>query len=311
MVDDEPQILRALRINLRARDYDVEVGARPGPEALRLARRRTRPTSSSSTSGSPTSTGSRSSTACAGWSDVPIIVLSGRSGGADKVAALDAGADDYVTKPFGMEELLARMRAVTPPRSAPAAAAGHSPGDASGPSPSTWPPNRHPRRDRVRRLASVHLTPTEWHLLEVIARQPGKLLSQRYLLAEVWGAAYVNQPANLRLYMAQLRRKLEPDPTRPRYLLTEPGMGYRFQPETRSARRPGAATVDRVRRPSAPGSYGRGMPSLPLFPLGTVLLPGARLPLQIFEPRYVADAPRPARPARGRTPLRRRRHPPR
>lgn len=112
-----------------------------------------------------------------GWTDVPIIVLSGRVGGGDKVAALDAGAEDV----DGQSEV-------------------------------------------------VHLTPTEWHLLEVLLRQPGKLLSQRYLLSQVWGAAYVNQPANLRLYIAQLRRKLEAQPSRPRHLLTEPGMGYRFQP---------------------------------------------------------------------------------
>jgi len=229
VVDDEPQILRALRINLRARDYDVEVAA-TGAEALRLASARP-PDLVILDLGLPDLDGVEVIHGLRGWTEVPIIVLSGRAGGTDKVAALDAGADDYVTKPFGMEELLARMRAITrrasvgDPSEAPSVSFGdvtvdladrivtRSATDAAGDRPEP-----------------VHLTPTEWHLLEVLVRQPGKLLSQRYLLAEVWGAAYVNQPANLRLYMAQLRRKLEPDPARPRYLLTEPGMGYRFQP---------------------------------------------------------------------------------
>lgn len=227
VVDDEPQLLRAMRITLRARDYDVEVAA-TGREALRCATERL-PDLVILDLGLPDIDGIEVIHGLRGWTEVPILVLSGRPGSTDKVQALDAGADDYVTKPFGMDELLARLRALTRrasgPESAEAAvvrigevtvdladrlvlrgAAGGSPGE------------------------PVHLTPTEWHLLEVLVRHPGKLLSQRQLLTEVWGSAYVNQPANLRLYMAQLRHKLEPDPARPRYLLTEPGLGYRFSP---------------------------------------------------------------------------------
>jgi two-component system KDP operon response regulator KdpE len=225
VVDDEPALLRALRINLQAREYDVHV-AGSGREALHVAGQHP-PDLVILDLGLPDLDGVEVIHGLRGWTDVPIIVLSGRSGSSDKVRALDAGADDYVTKPFGMEELLARMRAIT--RRAASGEAADTPrvdfGDVRvdlvarqvlrGPEGSAQP---------------VRLTPTEWHLLEVLLRQPGKLLSQRYLLTEVWGAAYVNQPSNLRLYMAQLRRKLEPDPSRPRYLLTEPGMGYRFQP---------------------------------------------------------------------------------
>ena len=183
---------------MRARDYDVEVAA-TGREALRCATERL-PDLVILDLGLPDIDGIEVIHGLRGWTEVPILVLSGRPGSTDKVQALDAGADDYVTKPFGMDELLARLRALT------RGAAGGSPGE------------------------PVHLTPTEWHLLEVLVRHPGKLLSQRQLLTEVWGSAYVNQPANLRLYMAQLRHKLEPDPARPRYLLTEPGLGYRFSP---------------------------------------------------------------------------------
>jgi two-component system KDP operon response regulator KdpE len=147
------------------------------------------------------------------------------------VAALDAGADDYVTKPFGVEELLARMRAVTRRGSG---AEGGDPVVAFGDL-SIDLVNRTvtgPTGDLAASADAepIHLTPTEWHVLEVFLRQPGALLSQRYLLGKVWGAAYLNQPANLRLYVSQLRRKLEPDPDRPRHLVTEPGMGYRFRP---------------------------------------------------------------------------------
>ncbi len=232
VVDDEPQILRALRINLQARGYDVDV-ADTGADALRLAAGHP-PDLVILDLGLPDLDGVEVIHGLRGWNDVPIIVLSGRTGGADKVAALDAGADDYVTKPFGMEELLARMRAVN---------RRIGPGDQAGMPRVTFggvtvdladrivTRARHDSEPRGTTVQTVHLTPTEWHLLEVMVRQPGKLLSQRHLLAEVWGAAYVNQPANLRLYMAQLRRKLEPDPARPHYLLTEPGMGYRFQPD--------------------------------------------------------------------------------
>lgn len=228
VVDDEPQLLRALRINLRARGYEVHV-APTGSDALKLA----------STSppdlvvldlGLPDLDGVEVIHGLRGWTDVPIIVLSGRTGSADKVHALDAGADDYVTKPFGMEELLARMRAVTR-RTASSDTVGKDPVVRFGDVTVDLAAHQVTRPDGDGDPKPVRLTPTEWHLLEVLVRQPGKLLSQRYLLTEVWGAGYVDQPTNLRVYMGQLRRKLEPDPSRPRYLVTEPGMGFRFQPD--------------------------------------------------------------------------------
>jgi two-component system KDP operon response regulator KdpE len=225
-VDDEPQLLRALRINLTARDYEVHVAA-SGAEALRVAAE-VEPDVVVLDLGLPDLDGVHVIEGLRGWTDVPIIVLSGRQGGPDKVVALDAGADDYVTKPFGMDELLARIRAITrrvtggEPQVVPTTVFGDVTVDLSAKVVTRAMASGEPER--------VRLTPTEWALLEVLVRSPGKLLSQRHLLTEVWGAAYVNQPANLRLYMAQLRRKLEPEPSHPRFLLTEPGMGYRFQP---------------------------------------------------------------------------------
>jgi two-component system, OmpR family, KDP operon response regulator KdpE len=167
-----------------------------------------------------------------GWTKAPIIVLSGRADSTDKVEALDAGADDYITKPFGVEELLARMRV----------AVRHSGAAEDRPRIRLGDLIVDLAAKRVTRHASVpaggagadaddiRLTPTEWHLLEVLLRNPGKLLSRNQLLTEVWGPGYADATGNLRLYMAQLRRKLEPDPARPRWLITEPGMGYRYQP---------------------------------------------------------------------------------
>ncbi|MGZ4609001.1 MAG: response regulator [Actinomycetes bacterium] len=221
VVDDEPQILRALRINLRARQYDV-LTASSGTEALELAARHP-PDLVILDLGLPDIDGVEVIHGLRGWTAVPIVVLSGRSDSADKVDALDAGADDYLTKPFGMDELLARMRAVTrrtaPVESVPAIAFGKVTVDLA---------NKKVTVDSEGQ--DVRLTPTEWHLLEVLLRHPGKLLSQRQLLAEVWGPGYDDARGNLRVYMAQLRRKLEVDPARPRYLVTEPGMGYRFEP---------------------------------------------------------------------------------
>ena len=155
-------------------------------------------------------------------------MLSGRADSTDKVEALDAGADDYVTKPFGMDELLARIRAVgrrtVPDGEVPQVRLGELIIDL-GAKRVSWAPESGPRGGQ-----DVRLTPTEWHLLEVLLRHPGKLLSQRQLLTEVWGPGYAEAGGNLRLYMTQLRRKLEPDPARPRWLITEPGMGYRYQP---------------------------------------------------------------------------------
>jgi len=228
VVDDEPQLLRALRINLRARGYEVHVAAN-GTDALKLAAAHP-PDLVVLDLGLPDLDGVEVIHGLRGWTDVPIIVLSGRTGSTDKVEALDAGADDYVTKPFGMEELLARMRAVTR-RIGMADGAAATPAVRFGDVTVDLAARQVTRGGPEGEIRPIRLTPTEWHLLEVLVKQPGKLLSQRFLLAEVWGAAYLDQPTNLRVYMAQLRRKLEPDPRRPRYLLTEPGMGFRFQPD--------------------------------------------------------------------------------
>jgi two-component system KDP operon response regulator KdpE len=234
VVDDEPQILRALRINLRVRQYDVHT-AGSGSEALEVAARHP-PDLIILDLGLPDLDGVDVIHGLRGWTEAPIIVLSGRADSTDKVEALDAGADDYVTKPFGMDELLARMRAV----SRRAGAENDTPQVQLGGLVVDLAAKRVVRHPAAaehdhKGNGDVRLTPTEWHLLEVLLRNPGKLLSQQQLLAEVWGPGYADATGNLRLYMAQLRRKLEPDPARPRWLLTEPGMGYRYQPETDSA----------------------------------------------------------------------------
>ena len=221
VVDDEPQMLRALRINLRARDYQVYTAA-TGAEALEQASRHP-PDLVILDLGLPDLDGVEVIQGLRGWTAAPIIVLSGRADAVDKVEALDAGADDYVTKPFGMEELLARMRAV----GRRAIGDGDEPQFRLGDLVVDLAAKRVIPREGV----DIRLTPTEWHLLEVLLRHPGKLLGQQYLLQQVWGPGYAAATGNLRLYMAQLRRKLEPDPTRPRWLLTEPGLGYRFQPD--------------------------------------------------------------------------------
>ena len=176
-----------------------------------------------------------------GWTKAPIIVLSGRADSLDKVEALDAGADDYVTKPFGVEELLARMRAAVRrtgiPEDLPRIRLGELVVDLAAkrvvrqaPVPAGLDPAGEAPAGEAP-AEGIRLTPTEWHLLEVLLRNPGKLLSRNQLLTEVWGPGYADATGNLRLYMAQLRRKLEPDPARPRWLITEPGMGYRYQPD--------------------------------------------------------------------------------
>src|SRR6516165_1706831 len=224
VVDDEPQILRALRINLRARQYDVHTAA-SATEALMVAAKFP-PDVVLLDLGLPDMDGMNVIEGLRGWTKAPIIVLSGRADSADKVEALDAGADDYVTKPFGVEELLARMRAATRRTGAvedpPRVVLGDITVDLAA--------KRVTRHAGDDGSADIRLTPTEWHLLEVLLRNPGRLLSQKQLLHDVWGPGYDNASGNLRLYMAQLRRKLEPDPARPRWLITEPGMGYRYQP---------------------------------------------------------------------------------
>ncbi|WP_157249223.1 response regulator [Nonomuraea typhae] len=217
VVDDEPQILRALRINLVARHYEVAV-AQDGGTALREAAD-WHPDLVILDLGLPDLDGVDVIHGLRGWTTIPIIVLSGRAGNQDKVDALDAGADDYVTKPFGIDELLARIRAVTRRTTL------HESELA-----------RVKVGDHLVDLTSktvsgdVRLTPTEWHILELLLRNPGKLVSQRQILTEVWGVKYVKETHYLRQYMAQLRRKLEPDAAHPAHLITEPGMGYRFQP---------------------------------------------------------------------------------
>lgn len=219
VVDDEPQIRRALAINLRARGFDVDE-AGSGEEALDVAAR-VRPDLVVLDLGLPGIDGIEVVHGLRGWTDVPILVLSAREDEADKVAALDAGADDYVTKPFGMAELLARVRAAlrraTPAEEEPTVSTEDFVIDLAA-------------KCVTKGSATVHLTPTEWNVIEVLVRNPGKLVSQRQLLQEVWGPRYGSETNYLRLYLAQIRRKLEPEPSRPRYFLTEPGMGYRFNP---------------------------------------------------------------------------------
>jgi len=219
VVDDEPSILRALRINLSAREYDVSTAV-DGTTGL-AAVARDRPDVIILDLGLPDMDGTEVIHGVRGWTSIPIIVLSAWGQESQKVAALDAGADDYVTKPFGMDELLARLRAAVR-RASPAP---------DEPVISTGELTIDLADKRVTRAgADVRLTPTEWQLLEVLARNPSKLVTQRQLLQEVWGPGYQNEAHYLRVYVANLRRKLEPDPSAPRYLLTEPGIGYRFKP---------------------------------------------------------------------------------
>jgi two-component system KDP operon response regulator KdpE len=221
IVEDEPALLRALRINLRARGYAVAT-ATAGREALAEARRHP-PDAVLLDLGLPDIDGGNVIRELRGWSHVPVIVLSGRAGSGDKIGALDAGADDYVTKPFDMEELLARLRAALR-RGAP-----HD---------TTYRIGRHNIdlgahtivADGAAAPEPLHLTPTEWRLLEILLGAPGRLVGSDRLLGEVWGPGFERSTHYLRFHMAGLRRKLEDDPHRPRHLLTEPGMGYRYQP---------------------------------------------------------------------------------
>ncbi len=218
VVDDEPSIVRALRINLTARKYEVST-ATDGASGL-AAVARDRPDVMILDLGLPDMDGTEVIRGVRGWTSTPIIVLSVWGQENQKVAALDAGADDYVTKPFGMDELLARLRAAvrraSPAPDEPVVTTDHFTVDLAA---------KRVIRDGG---GDVSLTPTEWQLLEVLVRNRGRLVTQRQLLQEVWGPAYQTESNYLRVYVAQLRRKLEPEPSRPRYLFTEPGMGYRF-----------------------------------------------------------------------------------
>jgi two-component system KDP operon response regulator KdpE len=219
VVDDEPTLLRALSINLRARSYDVDTAA-DGVSALAAATRHP-PDLVILDLGLPDMDGVEVIAGLRGWCRAPIVVLSARETQAEKVAALDAGADDYVTKPFGMDEMLARVRAALR-RAAPEA------DQAAVVVTDAFTVDLAAKRVTTA-AGEVRLTPTEWAVLELLVRNPGKQIGQRRLLQEVWGPAYGTETNYLRVYMAQLRRKLEPDPSRPRHLITDPGMGYRFE----------------------------------------------------------------------------------
>jgi len=219
VIDDDRQLLRALRIALSARGYDVAV-ANDGASGL-VAAQRTAPDLAIVDLGLPDVDGVNVVHALRGWLTVPIIVLSARLTEQSKINALDAGADDYVTKPFAMGELLARIRAALR-RAVPA--------DQS-PTVTTEAFTIDLAGKRVTTPAGeVRLTPTEWHLLEILVRNPDRLVTHQQLLHEVWGPRFENETNYLRVHLANLRRKLEPDPSRPRYLRTDPGLGYRFTP---------------------------------------------------------------------------------
>jgi two-component system, OmpR family, KDP operon response regulator KdpE len=222
VVDDEPQILRGLRTNLVARGYDVDTAA-DGETALDLAAR-DRPDVVIVDLGLPGIDGIEVIRGLRTWTAVPIIVLSAREQESEKVAALDAGADDYVTKPFGMGELLARVRASERRQATP------TDDERAVVETADFSVDLAAKKVVAADGSAVRLTPTEWHLVEILVRNPGKLVSQRQLLQEVWGPRYEEETNYLRVYMAQIRRKLEPDPAAPKHFITEPGMGYRFEP---------------------------------------------------------------------------------
>lgn len=231
IADDDPQLLRALRITLTAKGYEI-VTAANGVEAIAAAIDH-RPDIFMLDLGMPELDGIQVIEGIRGWSSAPILVVSGRTGAADKVEALDAGADDYVTKPFSIDELLARIRALTrrlPHHdSEPVVTLGNITVDLSA-------------HSVVRAVGAdtqqVRLTPTEWQVLELLIRNPGKLVTRQTMLTEIWGTEHVSDTGYLRLYIAQLRKKIEPEPGRPRYLITEAGMGYRLRldPPPASAR---------------------------------------------------------------------------
>ncbi len=221
VIEDEPQIVRALVINLKARKYQVDA-AHDGATALQLAAVR-HPDVVLLDLGLPDMDGVEVIKGLRGWTRVPIIVLSARHTSDEKVEALDAGADDYVTKPFGMDELLARLRAAI--RRAEPTSGGEDDVVVE-----TAGFTVDLAAKKVNRSGEdIRLTPTEWQLLEVLVRNTGRLVSQKQLLQEVWGPAYGKETNYLRVYMAQLRRKLEADPSHPKHFITEPGMGYRFE----------------------------------------------------------------------------------
>lgn len=219
IADDDPQFLRALRITLGARGYEVLL-ARDGQHALEMAIDN-KPDIILLDLGMPRLDGVKVIEAVRGWSSAPILVISGRSGSAEKVEALDAGADDYVTKPFSMDELLARIRVLT--RRIGQDEVDEEPIVAFG---SVWVDLA--AHTVTRDGANVRLTPTEWRVLELLIRNEGRLVTRQTMLSQVWGSEHVTDTGYLRLYISQLRKKLEPEPSRPRYLITDAGMGYRL-----------------------------------------------------------------------------------
>jgi len=217
VADDDPQMVRALRITLAAHGYEV-VAAVDGPGAIAAAAQ-THPDIVLLDLGMPHLDGVQVVQALRGWTAIPIIVVSGRTGSADKVEALDAGADDYVTKPFQIDELLARLRALSRRAAAESGEATVAFGDVVV---------DLSVKSVTRAGTRVHLTPTEWRMLEHLARHPEALVTRQELLRELWGSDQVADTGYLRLYMSQLRKKLEADPAHPVHLLTEQGMGYRL-----------------------------------------------------------------------------------
>jgi two-component system KDP operon response regulator KdpE len=234
IVEDQPELLRALRINLRARQYDV-LTARTGREALALAASQ-HPDAVILDLGLPDIDGTEVIVELRRWSKAPIIVLSGRSSPGDKIGALDVGADDYVTKPFAMAELLARLRAALR-RDEGETGAGR-PAQATigrwlvnlGTHQVTRAAGSSPDPSDVEPADTLRLTPTEWRILEILLQRPGQLVGSAQILTGIWGPGFSQRTNYLRFHMARLRRKLEDNPARPRHLLTEPGMGYRYQP---------------------------------------------------------------------------------
>jgi len=223
VVEDEPALLRALEITLRARGYQV-VSSPDGRAALTEAARRP-PDAVLLDLGLPDLDGTEVIRRLRAWTPVPVLVLSGRGGSGDKIGALDAGADDYVTKPFSMEELLARLRALlrrdAHPPGRQVVIIGHC----------TIDPVAHTvLKHADDNTQPIRLTPTEWRMLETLLRSPGQLVPATRLLSQLWGPGTEASTHYLRFHMAGLRRKLEDDPPRPKHLLTEPGVGYRYQP---------------------------------------------------------------------------------
>ena len=219
VVDDEPPILHTMDVNLRARGYDVQLAA-TGTQALSVAARR-HPDAVILDLGLPDMDGVEVIRGLRGWTNVPIIILSARTGEPQKVAALDAGANDYVTKPFGMDELMARVRVAL---RAPTGAEEHAVVE-------TADFTIDLANKRIQRGGrDIRLTATEWQVVEILARNPGRLITQRYLLEQVWGLTDT-KTNYIRVLMVAVRRKFEPDPSHPRYFITEPGSGIRFVPE--------------------------------------------------------------------------------